>query len=815
MKRLAAIPHDTPGGGGAISARRLVWAAVLLGLWAPASLADLWYVHYAQAERALDRGEWSRAIEELQQALERRGDSAARVKTYGMNIIPYFPHLKLGIAYLELGEPAAALQAFETEELLEEIQKSEKHQTELNLYRQRAEQALAEAAEAEAARIRGILEASLREATALARSGSPAEALAALDRGLAVAPEDPDAVALAEELRRTIAAEQEAALREQRAAAAIEQGRLDLAAGRLDEAASAFQRALAIRPSSEARTLLDTVQQQLRAELERSRREQDAAQRAAAIRAELDEASRLQAAGEDAAALAKLQTVLALEPDNAEARTLQDRILEARSRAEQETARQSEIEALLARADEAWNADRVDASLDAANRVLAVEPGNATALGYVLRAHRRISRDLLGDDSQNLPPAIRFVDLRSDGDDGSRLQRVTEPDFRLSGMIVDESAVQVTLSDQTGRELAASQSSQQVGEIYLTEFNLTTRLAAGGTTLRLTATDSDGLSSASEYAVHYQRPFFRAPWFTGGLLALAGLAGSGALWRRHRRRQRLLTRRFNPYIAGAPILDEDLFFGRQGLIDRILQTVHNNSLLLHGERRIGKTTLQHHLKRRLQQLDDPDYAFFPVYIDLQGTPQEKFFATLAEDTFQELEPQLEGLESSLSEEREYTYRDLVRDLRKVLAALAQQTPKKVKLVLLIDEVDELNEYDPRVNQRLRSLFMKSFAEHLVAVVSGVAIKKQWEREGSPWYNFFEEIEVKAFGREDAERLIVDPIRGLFQLEDGLVERIISLTGGKPYLIQKMCIALVHRLHETGRRMITLADVEAVGRPEEA
>ena len=26
----------------------------------------------------------------------------------------------------------------------------------------------------------------------------------------------------------------------------------------------------------------------------------------------------------------------------------------------------------------------------------------------------------------------------------------------------------------------------------------------------------------------------------------------------------------------------------------------------------------------------------------------------------------------------------------------------------------------------------------------MAIKKQWEREGSPWYNFFEEVEVKAF-----------------------------------------------------------------------
>ncbi len=99
--------------------------------------------------------------------------------------------------------------------------------------------------------------------------------------------------------------------------------------------------------------------------------------------------------------------------------------------------------------------------------------------------------------------------------------------------------------------------------------------------------------------------------------------------------------------------------------------------------------------------------------------------------------------------------------------------------------------------------------------SAVAIKKQWQREGSPWYNFFEEIEIKPFRREDAAELIEKPIRGIFKLEDGLTDRIIEITEGKPYLIQKLCIALVNRLYEQGRRRITLDDVEAVGRQEAA
>jgi hypothetical protein len=279
---------------------------------------------------------------------------------------------------------------------------------------------------------------------------------------------------------------------------------------------------------------------------------------------------------------------------------------------------------------------------------------------------------------------------------------------------------------------------------------------------------------------------------------------------RARRSRRLRRRRFNPYLAGAPVLDEKLFFGREQLIERILQTLHNNSLLLHGERRIGKTSLQHQLKRRLEALDDPAYEFYPVYIDLQGTPEERFFATLGEEIFQELGPVLDGLEPRTTPTGEYGYRDLLGDLRRILKTLRAGTDKRVRLVLLIDEVDELNSYDPRVNQKLRSLFMKSFAEDLVAVVSGVSIKREWDREGSPWYNFFEEIDVGPLRMDHARQLIEQPIRGALRFEEGAVERIIQLADYRPYRIQRLCMKLVSRMYEVDRKQISVADVEEIG-----
>ena len=281
-------------------------------------------------------------------------------------------------------------------------------------------------------------------------------------------------------------------------------------------------------------------------------------------------------------------------------------------------------------------------------------------------------------------------------DDGSRVQSVETAEFRLSGVVIDDSPVEITFYDRENREVQVEAASQPLGEYYLTEFHFDYTLPTGLSTFRLVATDEASSSSSSEYIVVYEQPFYRSPWMIALVVAL-GVAAMGVVYgQRARERERLLRRRFNPYIAGAPVLDENLFFGRDRLLDRILQTIHNNSLLLYGERRIGKTSVQHQLKKRLSSLKDPSYQFFLVFIDLQGTPEDRFFATMAEDIFQELTPFLGGLEPHQSIHTDYGHREFVHDLRKVIKTLKQQSVKHVKLVLLMDEVDELNDYDPRV-----------------------------------------------------------------------------------------------------------------------
>ena len=264
--------------------------------------------------------------------------------------------------------------------------------------------------------------------------------------------------------------------------------------------------------------------------------------------------------------------------------------------------------------------------------------------------------------------------------------------------------------------------------------------------------------------------------------------------------------RFNPYIAGAPVLNENMFYGRRPLLRQILNTIHNNSIMIFGERRIGKTSFLHQLNSVLPELDDPQFEFIPVLIDLQGVTENQFFSVLDQEISHGLEtkgiqrePGPVNLDARIFTQR---LREGINDLRKVC-------PKAPKLVLLLDEVDIMNEFSEKTNQQLRSVFMKSFSKYLVAVMAGININTTWKSQGSPWYNFFEQIELKPFPKNLAAELISNPVKGVYNFDKEARQLIIELSLGKPYLIQKLCLNLVAHVLKENRRKVTTKDVRYV------
>jgi hypothetical protein len=408
----------------------------------------------------------------------------------------------------------------------------------------------------------------------------------------------------------------------------------------------------------------------------------------------------------------------------------------------------------------------------------------------------------------NLPPALTFFAPRT-------LEQVVEGDsLAVVGVATDDRGV-ARLQFLAGERVLGEQAAPARPEAAELPRNLRFErqfaLEPGLNEIGVAVWDAAGLSRRESFRITRRLRFYETRAFLPSAAGLAlGLVGAG--WGVQRaRRHRALRSRFNPYIAGAPVMSDAMFFGRQKLLARILNVIHHNSLLITGERRIGKTTFLYHLKRVLERDEASEYRFFAVFTDLQGVPEESFFHSVMADVVETLAPAPATLAALRfgADAPHYDGRDFSHDLQRVIEELKGRTHKKVKLALLIDEVDVLNDFSERVNQRLRSIFMKTFSENLVAIMSGVGIRRIWTSAGSPWYNFFDEVELPPFTREDAALLIRTPVEGIFRYEPQAVERILEWSELRPYLIQRFCIYSVNRIIEERRTTVTAADVVAV------
>jgi hypothetical protein len=336
------------------------------------------------------------------------------------------------------------------------------------------------------------------------------------------------------------------------------------------------------------------------------------------------------------------------------------------------------------------------------------------------------------------------------------------------------------------------------------------------------ADDAPGDAAGALVQVPLVGPMPRnAFWLLVGM-SLLGLIGFGyvswELLQVQQRATRAARRGYNPYISGQPVRTDDMFFGRNELLQRIVATLHNNSIMLYGERRIGKTTLLHQIARRLETLDDAQFWFVPVYIDLEGTPQEAFFHVLVEEIVHKVAALPDGTDADhailafqTKPANQYSDRDFNRDLHRILNALqayaATHHPgRQLRLILLLDEMDVVSQYDHLIQQQLRRIFMRSFAAALGAVVAGIQINREWDRIESPWYNLFNEVAVAPFDREQAVELLVAPVQHVYAYEAAALDQIIQHSEGRPFRLQQYGLEAVAHMLAQGRRRITPSDV---------
>jgi len=269
----------------------------------------------------------------------------------------------------------------------------------------------------------------------------------------------------------------------------------------------------------------------------------------------------------------------------------------------------------------------------------------------------------------------------------------------------------------------------------------------------------------------------------------------------------------NPYIAGSPVTDAKMFFGREDIFDWIQHSLAgqfaDHILVIHGQRRVGKTSVLKQLPNRLPS------RYVPVFFDLQGrtrTTLDRFLWWLAREIARVLKQDRELViplpeKEAFTEDPEYLEGHFLPDLRRLLP--------DGNLLLTFDEFDTLEEEETRdtlgrpLTEILRRLMGREGLNFIFSIGSS---GRKLENMQASYTEFFKAAlykKVSFLGRQEAYNLVTRPVEGVLEYQADAARAIYEITSGHPYFTQLVCHELFALCQKTGQRTVNTADVTGV------
>jgi (p)ppGpp synthase/HD superfamily hydrolase len=265
----------------------------------------------------------------------------------------------------------------------------------------------------------------------------------------------------------------------------------------------------------------------------------------------------------------------------------------------------------------------------------------------------------------------------------------------------------------------------------------------------------------------------------------------------------------NPYTS-EEVYQRDIFYNRQELLDSLIEWLRvpppADPMILHGQRRVGKTSL---VKYLIHEYLPPLRLVQPVFIDLQALTQftsQNIAGFIVKRVFRDIRQS-----APPREEGEEPIEWLGR-------ALDEARTLHPRLLIIIDEFNVLidlersGNMDAVVYNNLRAVMNAQRSVNWLLVVQDTHFfdSDMWRGAGI----LFQRARIKAVEHLDrnwARRLILEPARkcGIVPQDEAFViDEVLKLTAGSPFLIHLICRELVERARRQGRTVITDADIQA-------
>ncbi len=277
--------------------------------------------------------------------------------------------------------------------------------------------------------------------------------------------------------------------------------------------------------------------------------------------------------------------------------------------------------------------------------------------------------------------------------------------------------------------------------------------------------------------------------------------------------ERICERIPNPYIPLNPLSSgSEVFFGRADVYNFIeehfLRADQKTTIVLYGQRRIGKSSILRNLNVRLTT------NLVPVYVDMQGSP--------AQTTSGWLFNLADAISRALTERgihlKQPTLNDYATEPFIIFGKFLDEVEEKIhapenRLILALDEFEAIDQKlaDGKISKDLLP-FLRNIMQHRQSsslIFAGTHTLD--EMISSDWIQYFNTAvpcRVSYLDEASARKLITQPIDDFpLNYEPEAVDLLIEQTRCHPCLIQLTCQALVDMKNEQRSRHATVEDVE--------
>ena len=272
------------------------------------------------------------------------------------------------------------------------------------------------------------------------------------------------------------------------------------------------------------------------------------------------------------------------------------------------------------------------------------------------------------------------------------------------------------------------------------------------------------------------------------------------------------TQHINPYVAGNPVTGPQMFFGREDVFEFVSNALvgrhQDNVIVLHGERRTGKTSVLYQIHRHI------DSRYIPVLIDLQAFSMEgtgTFLWEIASSIWRTLR---RDRDIDVGRPRQEDFGAQPREFfQSVFLDRIWESIGDCQLLLMVDESVRLE--DQILAERLdRDIFayLRHLMQHHPRLNFIFSIGSRLEELQRDYAELFSVGVYKkvSFLPPDAVRdLITQPVSGIFEYADGAVDYIIEVGGRHAYYTQLICHSLFTLWERTRAERITADDVRAI------